>query len=167
MRFLAHSLLVSLLTTPWVLVTLAQDYAIQTSQASYEVVIGEDSRRFLYVAIPSVFTNTSFDAVFLPGCHTTSTSLVRKQDDTWVMVYSPIHILMCNRPRKKLMPGASIDLEGEINACLPDQNCGPEFVGPIEGTFRLRLMVYTQPEEFYPAPLESRVSNPFELRLAD
>lgn len=140
-----------------------EQFAIQTSQESYEVTTGRDAVRYISVDIASVFTNPMKEAVFFKGCRPPNPPILEKKtEDEWVVVYSPTNLL-CESPPIQVIPGKAIDLPSSIIACLSGQNCGPEFKGEIAGTYRLRAVIHLQRDGYEKLPIESSVSNSFTL----
>lgn len=125
-------------------------------------------RRLVRVDIPYETRNTTSGSLYFIGCGRPPSAVLEKQQgDEWVVAYSPVELLCLSAP---------FDLEAgdlrrdtlRVRGFLPGQNAGPTFDTDLEGTYRLRRVIYTGTgssglgQEVVEDELT--VSNTFELR---
>lgn len=145
---------------------------LQTDLPSYDARVVTNGplfnrRRLVRVDIPYETRNTTSRPLHAIGCGRPSAILEKQQGNEWVVAYAPIE-LGCLSPPFVLEAGDVWRDTLRVRGFLPGQRAGPTFDTDIEGTYRLRRVIYTGTGSSGPGPEpvedELTVSNTFELR---
>ncbi len=144
-----------------------EEYSVVTDVLEYEAIVYRDSPKWIQIEIPSTFTNKLSYPVYFTGCRPPVTGTIQMQRGAgWDTIYWPLHQLCLSNP-VMVLPGDSLVLPALMGACFPDNNCGPEFYGATEGTYRLNHFIYADPEGATLIPEAHRISNAFEMRIVE
>lgn len=144
--------------------------AFQTDSLSYTLV---SAAHGLEGKIAFVFTNPTSAPVYIVNCRgATALRLEKRSGDRWVPAWSPV-IPLCLSPPIVVQPGQQYAGVVHVFGGHPSTNMHPQFVvDPVPGVYRI---VWTDVLRTYndrgnpfgePLPLEQRVSNRFQLRVA-
>lgn len=144
--------------------------AFQTESLSYTLI---STRSGLEAKIAFVFTNPTSAPVYIVNCKgATSLRLEKQSGDEWVPAWSPV-IPECLSAPIIVQPGQQYSGVVHVSAGHPSNNLYPKFVvDPIPGVYRIMWhdVLRTYNDRAYPfgepLPLEHRVSNRFQLRVA-
>lgn len=123
------------------------------------------------------YENRGTEIWFLPNCNGLYSWWLERRvgEETWEAAFGPI-LPLCLSPSIRVQPGETMVDWLQLVAGQPDTNIEPKFDAPNpEGTYR--IVVETVSCDPYGdaacrpwdevLPLEQRISNAFELRLAD
>jgi hypothetical protein len=143
---------------------------LSTSQTEYDAELRTDGRERVVVNVPYETRNPTTDTLYLVGCRNLSPPVLEKfRNGEWDTVYGPV-VQSCLTPPSRIAPGEVRRDTFRLVGYRPGQNIEPTFDVEIDGTYRLRRMIYTElggeqdRTGEAPVPPEKRVSNPFELK---
>ncbi|MCC5905127.1 MAG: hypothetical protein JJU13_02895 [Balneolaceae bacterium] len=144
---------------------------LHTDAEIYEAEIFQDDRQGVRFNIPYTVTNTSEKAVYMIGCRQPSAPVLQKSTgEEWVSAFSPVEQL-CLSPPFILEPGEQRGDTLQVYGFFPGQNTYPEFLTDIEGTYRLKKRIYSDPKTFddpggwnnHILDQDLRISNTFQV----
>jgi hypothetical protein len=144
---------------------------LHTDADLYQAEIFHNGRQGIRFDIPYTVTNTTEKAVYMIGCRQPSAPVLQKRTgDEWVAAYSPVEQL-CLSPPFILEPGEQRRDTLQVYGFFPGQNIYPEFLTDVEGTYRLKKRIYSDPDTFensgewsdHKLDRELRISNTFRV----
>jgi hypothetical protein len=142
---------------------------LQTDRLVYQ--LQRDSGGHVRVEIPFTYHNTTGETVYLVNCRgAVPPSLEKWQAGQWVVAWTPV-LLMCLSHPIVIESDVVYSDTLRVSAARQGSNEYPQFEVPdLEGTYRLVWPMpvheydFDNPPSGRPLPLESRISNNFELR---
>lgn len=121
---------------------------LQTNSEIYEAEIFQNGQQGVRFDIPYTVKNTTGEAIYMIGCKRPAAPVLQKKTgEEWVSAYSPVELL-CLSPPFILKPGEQYRDTLQVYGVFPGQNTYPEFLTDVEGTYRLKKRIYSDPETF-------------------
>jgi hypothetical protein len=142
---------------------LAKNPLIQTDSLEYTL---RADRNGWAVDIPYVFTNLTGATVYLSNCRGGfALHLERQVGGAWQTAWSPA-VLLCSSPSIGIRRGAQFERVLDVWGATPGGHTYPHFdIMDPSGTYRIVWDAAYSDDG--PIPLEMRVSNAFELVVAE
>ena len=146
---------------------------LQTDAELYQAELFQNGRPGIRFDIPYKVTNTTEVAVYMIGCRQPSAPVLQKRSgEEWVTAYSPVEQL-CLSPPFIVEPGDQRRDTLQVYGFFPGQNIFPEFQTDIDGTYRLKKRIYSDPDTFedsgewnnHKLDPELRISNTFRVKI--
>ncbi len=145
---------------------------LQTDAELYQAELFQNGRQGMRFDIPYTVTNTTEIAVYMIGCRQPSAPVLQKRDgEEWVTAFSAVE-QHCLSPPFILEPGEQRRDTLQVYGFFPGQNIYPEFLTDVEGTYRLKKRIYSDPDTFensgewsnHKLDPELRISNTFQVK---
>jgi hypothetical protein len=140
---------------------------LHTDTELYQAEIFHNGRQGIRFDIPYTVTNTTEIAVYMIGCrHPAAPVLQKRSGEEWVAAYSPVEQL-CLSPPFIVEPGEQHRDTLQVYGFFPGQNIYPEFLTDVEGTYRLKKRIYSDPDTFEDSEEWSNHKLAPELRISN
>ena len=145
---------------------------LQTDSEAYGAEVFQNPWHGVRFDIPYTITNTTDGAVYMIGCKRPSAPVLQKRiNGEWISAYSSVE-QGCLSPPFIVKPGDQRQDTLRVYGVFPGQNAFPEFLTDVEGEYRLKKKIYSNPETFKDSenwneqllPDELRISNSFYVR---
>jgi len=145
---------------------------LQTDSEVYQAKVFQNPWHGVTFNIPYTITNTTDEAVYMIGCkRPMAPALQKRVNGEWVLAYSSIEQL-CLNPPFIVKAGGQWQDTLRVYGVFPGQNAYPKFQTGIEGEYRLKKKIYSNPDTFKDSekwneqllPDEMRISNSFYVK---
>ncbi|MGB3544248.1 hypothetical protein [Rubrivirga sp.] len=144
---------------------------VVTDRTAYDARLDADGRTSVVFDVPFEIHNTTGAPLYRVGCRRPPKPVLEKRaGNEWVVAYGGVEFA-CLSPPFVLEAGEVGRDTLRVVGYLPGQRVVPEFALEVDGTYRLRVELFSSvTDEDFPlgrdlVSLEERTSNTFEVRL--
>ena len=140
---------------------------LQTDSEAYRAEVFKNPWHGVRFDIPYTITNTTDEAVYMIGCKRPMAPVLQKRTNgEWVPAYSSVEQL-CMSPLFIVKAGGQWQDTLRVYGIFPGQNAFPEFLTDVEGEYRLKKKIYSNPETFKDSEKWNKQLLPDELRISN
>ncbi len=145
---------------------------LQTDTEVFQAEVFQKPWHGVRFDIPYTITNTTDEAVYMIGCKQPMAPVLQKRTNgEWVSAYNSVE-QGCLSPPFIVKAGGQWQDTLRGYGIFPGQNAFPEFHTDVEGEYRLKKKIYSNPDTFKDSenwneqllPDELRISNSFYVK---
>ena len=140
---------------------------LQTDSEAYGAEVFQNPWHGVRFDIPYTITNSTDEVVYMIGCKRPAAPVLQKRvNGEWASAYSAVEQL-CLSPPFIVKPGGLHQDTLRVYGIFPGQNAFPQFLTEVEGEYRLKKNIYSNPETFKHSEKWSEQLLPDELRISN